>query len=156
MKTKVEIPDLTIQDGNGSKTASVKKEKANEFSKYFASFLVNEPTSIISELTRPTNQPEPPNIYNIKITTETVKQKIDKLKPSKSPGPDQIHARILKECANQIALPLKKIFQSSINSGKLADIWKVSHITAIHNYETIKEKKIFVKTIAPSHSLVLS
>ena len=39
------------------------------------------------------------------------------LKVSKTPGPDGIHPRVLKELASVLAIPLAKIFQTSIDTG---------------------------------------
>ena len=53
------------------------------------------------------------------------------LKPSKSPGPDGIHPRVLKELAAEVATPLQIIFQSSVFSGTIPQSWKMANITPI-------------------------
>ncbi|XP_035794857.1 uncharacterized protein LOC118467977 [Anopheles albimanus] len=40
-----------------------------------------------------------------------------KLKPSYTPGPDNIPSIVVKKCAPELAVPLKKIFLSSLTSG---------------------------------------
>ena len=44
---------------------------------------------------------------NICIKTQGVHELPNELKPSKSPGPHEIHPRILKESATQVAAVLK-------------------------------------------------
>ena len=51
---------------------------------------------------------------------------------SKSPGPDNIHPRILKELSAVICKPLSLIFNNSILIGKLPDDWKCATVTAIY------------------------
>ena len=51
------------------------------------------------------------------ITTQDVESKLRDLKVDKSPGPDNIQSRILKEIGKEISLPLKIIFEESLVSG---------------------------------------
>ena len=56
---------------------------------------------------------------------------IDKLKVTKSPGPDQIHPRILKETKNEIAEHLSNIFTQSLENGACPSQWKEANVTPI-------------------------
>ena len=58
------------------------------------------------------------------------------MKSSKSQGPDNIHPRIIKECKNALLLhvPLKLIFQKSVEESKIPEIWKTAHVSAIFKY----------------------
>jgi hypothetical protein len=49
----------------------------------------------------------------ISISTEDIMQRLGKLNVFKSPGPDMLHPRVLKEVREVIALPLKIIFEES-------------------------------------------
>jgi hypothetical protein len=68
----------------------------------------------------------------IVITESMVLEKLTKLKTEKSPGPDSIHPRVLKELKNELYKPLTILFNNSITAGKLPDDWKLSFITALH------------------------
>ena len=57
--------------------------------------------------------------------------KLHKVNPDKSPGPDDIHPLLLKECATILAEPLSQIFQQSFDSGILPDDWKTANIVPI-------------------------
>ena len=50
------------------------------------------------------------------FSTDDIKNRLQKLNVNKSPGPDGIHSRILLETANEIAYPLKLMFESSFNA----------------------------------------
>ena len=51
------------------------------------------------------------------IDCNMVEKHLKDLKVSKTPGPDGIHPRVLKELASVLAIPLAKIFQTSIDTG---------------------------------------
>ena len=69
---------------------------------------------------------------DIKITVEDVREKLNGLNIGKSPGPDGVHPRMLKELASELCRPLEIIFSQSIIEGKLPDDWKKADITALH------------------------
>ena len=50
---------------------------------------------------------------------------------SKSCGPDNCHPFFLRECAEEIYLPLSEIFQRSISTGDVPNDWKKANITCI-------------------------
>ena len=53
------------------------------------------------------------------------------LNVSKSCGPDNCHPFFLKECAEEIYLPLTDILHKSLSSGVIPDDWKKANITCI-------------------------
>ena len=68
----------------------------------------------------------------ITIDIEEVKKRLQKLNVNKSPGPNGLHPRILREASEQIAAPLAAIYTASINSGTIPDDWKLANVTAIY------------------------
>ena len=58
-------------------------------------------------------------------------KEIDRLKPNKSPGPDEVFARVLKECREELSHPLAQIFNQSMNQGVVPDAWKVANVVPI-------------------------
>nr|VZI22024.1 unnamed protein product [Spirometra erinaceieuropaei] len=55
-----------------------------------------------------------------------------RLKESKSPGPDEIPAKILKELAGELSKPLSMLFHTSFETGYLPPDWKSAWITPLH------------------------
>jgi len=68
----------------------------------------------------------------VSVTEDQVLQTLLKLKPDKSPGPDNIHPMFLRETAYNIALPLTLIFRKSLDEGVLPEECKCANITPIH------------------------
>jgi len=65
------------------------------------------------------------------IDCNLVEKHLKDLKVSKTPGPDGIHPRVLKELASVLAIPLTKIFQSSLDTGSVPQSWKLANMTPI-------------------------
>ncbi len=68
---------------------------------------------------------------NLIISEKIVLEKLQGLDSTKSPGPDNIHPRILKEGCNILCKPLSIIFTKSFLSGNLPSSWKQANICAI-------------------------
>jgi len=71
-------------------------------------------------------------IDNVLITEERVRVHLQKLKSDKSPGPDGIPSRLLKELADFISWPLATIFMKSLECGSLPQAWKMAHVSPIY------------------------
>nr|VZI48712.1 unnamed protein product [Spirometra erinaceieuropaei] len=76
-----------------------------------------------------------------------------RLKESKSPGPDEIPAKILKELAGELAKPLSMLFHTSFETGYLPPDWKSAWITPLYkgsrvsanNYRPVSHTSICCK-----------
>ncbi|CAM5162260.1 unnamed protein product [Natator depressus] len=67
-----------------------------------------------------------------KIGKEQVKNYLDKLDVFKSPGPDEMHPRILKELTEEISEPLTIIFEKSWKTEEIPEDWKRANIVPIY------------------------
>ena len=105
------------------------EDKADELNSFFASVFTREDTHDIPE---PDTKHHGQKLSTITVTEEEETKKLNKLNPSKSPGPDGMHPRVLKEVAEEISFPLTCIFKKSLEEGVLPDDWKVAHVTAIY------------------------
>ena len=79
-------------------------------------------------------QTEP--LVMITVLESYVKELLLCLKVDKSPGPDQLHPRVLKELANELAKPLTLLFQMSLDHGKVPIQWKLANVTPIYKKGT--------------------
>ena len=119
----MESPDGLVVDGN--------QERANILSKYFASVFLKEESVPLPNFDD-RNYAQELNI--ISVTELKISKAIDRIKPSKSAGPDNIHPKILKECKRAMPKPLKIIFEKSVKECKIPDIWKSAYVTAIYKF----------------------
>ena len=83
----------------------------------------NECNEVIRNLSH-TNNP-------IVITIDEVVNALKHVKVGKSAGPDNISAKVVKHCARPLALPLHKLYQTSLNTGIVPALWKLSEIIPV-------------------------
>ena len=100
---------------------------AEELNSYFASVFTVEDTSGMPEL----QENQGAQVSAVAITEEKVLEKLKGLKVDKSPGPDGLHPRVLKEIAEEIVEALVVIFQESLEAGRVPDDWKVANVTLL-------------------------
>ena len=60
-----------------------------------------------------------------------VRECLSKLDHSKSPGPDGVHNRVLKELADVLAQPIADLFNESMDSGVVPASWRTANVTPI-------------------------
>ena len=104
--------------------------KAEIFNNYFMSVFKNENVDSVPNLPQKMLITEPLN--NIEITRGMVEDKLLKLKVDKSPGPDGLHPRILKELGQVISYPLKIIFSKSLEEAHVPTTWKLANVKPIY------------------------
>ena len=71
-------------------------------------------------------------LCNIFCSATEVEKLLRNLNIYKSPGPDCISPRILRECAQVLSSPLALLLNTSFSQGQLPCIWKSAHITPVH------------------------
>lgn len=125
-RTKSRIPELYKDHERKVKTGS-DKEKAEVLSEYFSKVFVNEPEGEV---------PSAPKknacvLEGLEISEGKIRKVIQKLKKNKSPGPDELHPRIIKEAMEELIQPLKILYEYSFNHNKFPQDWRIANITAI-------------------------
>ena len=130
LKTRASMPDL-IKPGTEKNPVFAKtdKEKSEVLVDYFSSvFTVESDLNNMPPFAeRDYNMP----LEDLHITEDMVNEKLKKLKINKSPGPDNIHPRVLNSTADSLKLPLSIIFNTSLQTRSLPNEWKHANISAI-------------------------
>ena len=125
-KVKTGISQLKDEDG---KLTDTDKETADILSSFFQTVFTKEQLGDIPMLDSKVDKDD--QINEISFTTDDIAEKLRKLKTDKSPGMDGIHPKVLNECADELAVPLHRIFRKSLRDGELPDDWKKARVSPI-------------------------
>ena len=123
------------------KVVSSSVDIAEAFNQHFASVVSGD-----------TEEPRPqlptiscPVLQDISLSPYEVAAALRSLDVSKTTGPDEISARLLKETAEQIAPSLTLLYNKSLETGVFPDEWKLGNIVPIHK----KDNKDHVENYRP-------
>ncbi len=122
---KADNTGIAVLKRNGQ-TATSPKDKAEMLNNQFSSVFTHEDSDFVA----PASHQYPP-IGNINVTVEGVEKLLLNLNASKAAGPDQLSGRLLKSTAKESAQILQKIFQRSIDTGRIPDAWKEATVSPI-------------------------
>ena len=105
---------------------------AQRLNQYFTSVFTIEDISYIPQPDIALQSTEGTELTNFTISQDTVIRYIDRLNPFKSPGPDNFYPKVIKECKQELVLPLSDIFNQSLKEGIVPVDWKTANVTPIH------------------------
>ena len=127
IRTSRSLPTLV---NNGSPVSSP-LDKAECLNNFFAAQCTT--MSAVGDSTSPVvNAPTINATFSFEpVTSLDVLKKLKSLNPWKSPGPDLITNKVLKECAGEISLPLVHIFNCSLKTGIFPSSWKSGAVTPV-------------------------
>ena len=149
-KSKENIPCITDENGELQTDNKIKAELLNKF--FQSVFIIEDITQGIPIFPPRTDQ----KLETTEFDIQKVQEHIEKLKETKSLGPDKMHPKFQKETAKNIAEPLTKIFQKSIETRKIPNTWKLANVTPLHkkglkqqvtNYRPISLTSIICKSM---------
>ena len=103
-------------------------ERAESFNSVFSSKFTDPSVDGLPEVT----SYDIDSLSEFCVTRDTVLGLLMTQNVHKACGPDGLSARILKECAEEIATPLTKICHLSFQQGKFPTVWKRAHVTPFH------------------------
>ena len=111
---------------------STPSEKASVFNQFFTSIFTSENTSNLSELRRDLQKSWcHDSVADITISRDDVYDLLSKLDVSKSCGPDEVPARLLREGACWLADPLTRLYNISLCQGRLPSDWTSANVTPV-------------------------
>ena len=72
-------------------------------------------------------------IRDIDFGIEDIKEAMGELDETSGSGPDEFPSIILKRCREYLAEPIYLIWRASLDSSKIADIYKTANVAPRHN-----------------------
>ena len=119
-------------------------EKAEILQHQFSSVFTNEPEGDLPYFQPRCNK----TIDQITITEADVRKEIKNLDKNKSPGPDGIHPRLLKELVDLVYKSIASIMNMSMTNGCLPGDWKTAHFTPIYKHKGDKNQAVNYRPIS--------
>lgn len=117
------IPPLRENGILKSDTISKANILNNQFQKAFTP---------VSSQPIPDRGPSPyPQMPNINISEKGINKLLSNLNPHKASGPDNINARVLKECKESVSPILTILFNKSLAQGKIPLDWKHANVCPV-------------------------
>ena len=148
-KSKSSMADLIRNDGTYARRDEDKVEVLNAH--YAKTFTVEDLTDI------PVPNPrELQSHLHIEVSRDKVLKLLRALRVDKSPGPDGIHPRILRELAETLATPLQILFSASLTRGEVPTQWREATVVPIFkkgdkadpgNYRPVSLTSVICKTL---------
>ena len=78
-------------------------------------------------------------LTDITVDSLTVREMLMNLNEHSSPGPDELHPRVVKNLALVIAQPLARLFQKSLTDGRLPSGWKTAIVKTMFKCGKLEE-----------------
>ena len=112
---------------------------AEMFDAYFASVFTKEREVVPDAENVCSNDQE--GLKNLDLSPHKVMNALTRLNPNKTPGVDQIYSVMLKNLANELAIPLSHIFKikCSMATGIVPGDWRIANVAVIHKKGPKKE-----------------
>ena len=136
-------------------------DRANKLNQFFNRFdTVATPTSTAPPSPPPTHvsistaaatpvlPPVPPPLS---VTEMGVRLELERLCSGKAAGPDGVCPRLLKDCAAQLCQPLQRIFNLSLQLGRVPALWKTSCIVPVPKIKCPAELNDYRPVALTSH-----
>ncbi|CAF1065570.1 unnamed protein product [Brachionus calyciflorus] len=115
-------------------------EISNILNDQFKSIFINDATESIPSMDAKTKVKCDPNKDTL-FECEKIIEKLKKIDPSKTMGPDKVSDTVLKNCAESLSLAFSIIFKKSYESGEAPVLWKHANVTPIHKGGSKLSKK---------------
>ena len=123
-KSKAGFPDILRNDGT---TAKTDEEKADTFNNFFGSVFTKEDLTTSPSVSKKSEY----ELRDIEFKAQEIEDLLSKLNIDKSPGPDGINSRILKETSKEVSIPLQMIFTKLMEDETLPDSWKEATVVPL-------------------------
>ena len=142
-----------IKDVN-NKLVGDNKNMAEILNTFFQSVFIREDISSLPSINSMSTRLENETLKIDEINENDVVRYLINLDPNKSTGADLVSSRLLRECQEELVLPLKMLFNKSLQEGVVPSLWKCANVTPIFkkgnkcepgNYRPISLTSVVIK-----------
>ena len=126
LKTKQGVTNVVNGEGVLTETEQETAESLNQY--YHSVFTRDDGAQAPPAFPKRTEE----KITDVVFTIETVEERLQELNPNKATGPDGVESRLMKECSEELAPILHRIFRKSLDEGEIPERWKEAEIVPIH------------------------
>ena len=120
------IGPLITEDGKQTENDT---DMANTLNEYFSSVFTTE--NVQGSLPTPLPQSRGTTLPDFTITESEVLSVMNSMNVNKTPGPDKVSPRLLKEARSELTEPLTILFNKTLVAGKVPHEWKQANVTPI-------------------------
>ena len=133
--------ELISLKGNGDEDILDDLDIAQTMNAFFASVFTDEDCENLPLFEGVVNDVE---FTSLQCSPADVCKLLSELKPNKSPGTDQIHPKILRNCCHSLAPSLCKLFNLSFSYhyGTVPDQWKLADTIPLHKKGPKNQREI--------------
>jgi hypothetical protein len=117
-----------VKDTKGSLCAK-NQDTADCLASFFRSVYVNDTAQ--TSIPIPAGSRSKNALQDIDFPISAIKEELQRLKDSSSPGPDGIGCKVLKANAETLAKPLHHLFSCSFSKSALPSTWKLASVSPI-------------------------
>lgn len=128
-----------LRDENGTEHKS-SQQKADCFAKFFSNKCRISPDLCPDNLPD-INKRSNSTLSTVRFRTSTVCRELRKLKPSKATGSDDIPGRVLKQCCDELSLPVSRLFTAAFRQGIQPALWKHARVVPVHKRKSKSDVK---------------
>ena len=154
-KTFTGVGPIIKEDGTViTDPKEIAKAQKEQYEKVFTKTREENNINDIADFFKET--PNSNKMENATFNYTDVREAIDKLSVNASAGPDGIPAILLKRCKEVLSHPLTTLWQKSLGTGEIPDIFRLAFVTPIHkpgssrasaeNYRPVSLTSHLVKT----------
>ena len=137
-------PLVNLSTGNPTSNNSEKAELLNNF--FGSQSNLDDTAKLVPNIS---TAPDEHCLTSVRLTQREVEEILKTLPIANASGPDGISNRVLREASHEPSIPLCALFNHSLTSCVVPDIWKEAHVSAFF----IKGRASLPRNYHPKHCL---
>ena len=127
VRSRCKNKTLPVELNHEDSIATSSQEKANLFNLFFSTNF----SAAVHEQPPDSNTFINPDLADVRLEVAEVRLLLTTMNANKASGPDNLPGTLLKECAAELAPSLTLLFNLSLSSGHIPNLWKTANVTPV-------------------------